>query len=607
MLKSHKKLTRREFLATAAIVGSSIALASCGATPTATPAPTATKAAAPAPTATKAAAAAPTATKAAAAAPTTAPAAAGDAKARVIRKLILVGQDQGSDAKEFEMGKFTADAVKQLGIDVELQAMPWEQLSDLVWYQRDKWDFTMWQMVGRAERSDPDELLYNLFHSSTVKDGYNFIGYIKPEYDKLAEAQRAETDPAKRVELVKQCQAMLNEDQPYVNYCHQMMDYVYNNTVWEPSTILDQAGIGAKNFWTFISAKPKGDQKDMVLVSGPVVTAINPLYISGGTDSWVTELIWDRLMRIGTDGLAKPWAAEKVQWADPKTVDITLRQGMKWHDGKPVTIDDVIFSFQAPMGDEAPMYKPFVSRIDSITKTGDNTCRFVLKTAYVPFETASLAKINLIPKHIWEPVLKDLSTKPENAEKYQEKVPIGSGPFKFVAWKQSEEVTLEANTEHFNAPKMRRWVLRFVANPEAVLGMMHSGELNFISFYAGDPALLLSEVQKDPKLSVVSTIELGSRFLAMNERRPPFDDVWFRKALSMCIDKQAIVQGIYKGRAVVSNSIISPSMKAWYNDKLPPIPVDVKAARQLLKDHGYDWDSSGKLMYPAGKTETLAK
>ena len=112
----------------------------------------------------------------------------------------------------------------------------------------------------------------------------------------------------------------------------------------------------------------------MVLVSGPNITAMNPLYISGATDSWITELIWDRLMRVGPDGLPKPWAAEKVTWVDPKTVDITLRQGMKWHDGKPVTIDDVIFSYQTPMGDKVPMYKPFVSRIDTVTKTGDNTC-----------------------------------------------------------------------------------------------------------------------------------------------------------------------------------------------------------------------------------------
>jgi peptide/nickel transport system substrate-binding protein len=152
---------------------------------------------------------------------------------------------------------------------------------------------------------------------------------------------------------------------------------------------------------------------------------------------------------------------------------------------------------------------------------------------------------------------------------------------------------------------MRRWVLRFISNSEAVLGMMHSGEVNFVSFYDGDPQLLLSEAQKDNKLGVISTVELGSRFLSMNERRPPFDDVYFRQAMAMTLDKDAMINGIWKGRAVKSNSIIAPSMKAWYNDKIKTWPFDVKAAKQLLKDHGYEWDAAGKLMYPAGKTEKL--
>ena len=240
-------------------------------------------------------------------------------------------------------------------------------------------------------------LVYNLFHSSTREKGYNFVGYYNPEYDKIVEAQRAELDKEKRRELIWKAQEIIANDQPYTFYVHELMDFVYNNEVWEPSSIIEEAGIGIKNFWTFVSATPKGEQKDMVLCSGPVIQAINPLYISGGTDSWVTELIWDRLMRVGPDGLPRPWAAEKVEWLDSTTVDVTIRQGMKWHDGQPVTIDDVIFSFEAPMGDEAPMYKPFVSVIDSIEATGPYTVRFKLKKPYVPFETSSLAKINLIP------------------------------------------------------------------------------------------------------------------------------------------------------------------------------------------------------------------
>ncbi len=573
-------------------------LAACAA-PTAAPAPA--QEAAPAEEAAPAQEATPTeaAAEPAAAAP------AADAGERRIRTLYLVTQDQGSDPKEYEIARFTAESLKALGLDVELNAMPWEQVSDLVWYQRDKWDFTVWQMVGRPERSDPDELVYNLYHSSTAETGYNFVGYLNPEYDKLVEAQRSEIDPAKRVELVKQAQQMLAMERPYDFYVHQYMDYVFNKEVWDPATIVEQAGIGAKNFWTMIGATPIGEQKDMVLVSGPIVTAINPLYISGGTDSWVYELVWDRLMRIGPDGLAQPWAAEKVEWVDGQTVDVTLRQGMKWHDGQPVTVDDVVFSFQAPMGEEAPMYKPFVSRIAGIEATDENTVRFTLSEPYVPFETASLAKINLIPKHIWEPVIKDLETKPENAEKFQEEVPIGSGPFKFVAWKSSEEIVLEANPEHFSPPKMNRWVLRFVANPEAVLGMMHSGELNFISFFGGDPELLAQEVANDPKLQMVSTIELGSRFLAYNLRRAPFDDVYLRQALALVIDKEELINGILKGRGVLSKSIISPSLAAWYDDTVEAWSPDIEKAKALLAEHGYEWDADGRLLYPAGKTETL--
>ncbi len=125
-------------------------------------------------------------------------------------------------------------------------------------------------------------------------------------------------------------------------------------------------------------------------------------------------------MRIGPDGLAEPWAAESVTWEDDTNVVVKLREGMLWHDGEPVTADDLIFSFQAPAGEEAPMYKPFVSRIANIEKVDDLTVRFTLTEPWVAFETASLAKLNLIPKHIWEPILAELADSPDNAESIEE-------------------------------------------------------------------------------------------------------------------------------------------------------------------------------------------
>src|SRR5260370_31349167 len=115
-----------------------------------------------------------------------------------------------------------------------------------------------------------------------------------------------------------------------------------------------------------------------------------------------------------------------------------------------------------------------------------------LKQPNTTFPPASLAKINLIPKHIWEPVLKDLAGKPETAEQLKEVSKIGSGPFKLVRWIPTEEILLERNGEHFAAPKIERWIMRIVPNAEATLGMLKRGELNFLGIFAADPEALVN-------------------------------------------------------------------------------------------------------------------
>ena len=520
-----------------------------------------------------------------------------------VRTLTLLTRPQATDPQEYQSVQLVAQEWRKLGVDVNVEAMPWEQLADLVWYSRNDWDMTAWQMVGRPERGDPDEIVFNLFHSSTAEKGYNFVGYDNPEYDALVEAQRSETDAAARQQLVFQAQALLDQDQPYAFLVYPKSTYAFRSDVWDANSIVEQNGIGIKNFWTFVGATPLGEQKDMILNSADVVQAINPLYISGAVDSWITELVWDRLMRVGTDGLAQPWAAESYEWLDETTIDVTLRNDMTWHDGQPVTVDDVIFSFQAPMGEEVPMYKPFVGNIENVEATGENTLRFTLKEPSAAFLVTTLAKVNLVPKHIWGGILDDLSTKDENAESYQEDMPIGSGPFKFVRWLPSEEVVLEANPDHWSAPKMSRWILRIVPNTEAALGMLRSGELNFLSNYAGDPTVL-EQTAADAPITVVSSTDIGFRFIGFNERRPPFDDPAFRRALSLSVNRTLIAQAAYKGFGVPANSPVSVALPYWNNPEVDNPETGLELAQQILKDAGYTVEN-GKLHYPEGIKETL--
>jgi peptide/nickel transport system substrate-binding protein len=518
----------------------------------------------------------------------------------------LLLQPQANEPESFESNQLAATQLKEIGLDIDVQVVPWEQMSDIVWFNRQTWDMTDWQMVGRPERLDPDEFVYNLFHSSTAEDGYNFVGYINPEYDKLAEAQRVEMDREKRKEILTQIQQIVAQDQPFIFYVYPHENYAYNKTIWDESTVTDSKGIGIKNYWTFVRITPLADQKDMILNTQSVVQAINPLYISGGTDSWITELVWDRLMRINAEGLPEPYAAETVEWVDDVTVNCTLRAGMTWHDGQPVTADDVIFSFQAPSGEMSPMYKPFVAPIASVTALADNQVQFKLTAPNAAFETSGLSKLNLIPKHIWEPIFADLEKQGVNAEQHQEETPIGSGPFKFVNWARSQEIVLEANPDHFEVPKMSRWILRDMPNVSAALGALQSGEINFLSDYTGDAELLKQTVDSSDNLAMVSTIVVGFRFLAPNERRPPLDDPALRRAMATAIAKNQIQQNIYKNFATIADSHVSKALDFWHADGLPDYAEsDIEGARAILEEAGYSWDDDGFLLYPEGQTETL--
>jgi peptide/nickel transport system substrate-binding protein len=523
-----------------------------------------------------------------------------------IRKLVIVSAAQASDPQEYQAAQLLAQSWRQLGLDIEVRGLPRPQLADLVWNTRDKWDMAMWRMIGRPERSDPDEFAFNLFNPATIATGYDFVAYDNPAFQKLAEAQRTESNPAKRQALLYSAQDIINQDQPYIFLVYPKNVLAYDKSVWKPVSIVEQSGIGIRCFWTFLRAEPAGAQRDMICNAAEALVALNPLYISGAIDSWVMEIIWDRLMRVGPDGLAIPWAAETVTQVDPTTIDIVLRPGQKWHDGKPLTVEDVVFSFQAPANtDKSPMYKPFVANIADVAATDDKTIRFKLKTPSAAFATSTLAKINLIPRHVWEPILADLATKPQNAETIQEDIPIGSGPFRVSRFKLQEEVVLEANPDHWEKPRMDRWILRVITNTGAALGMLPRGEINFLTDYRGDPKLLADLAKQNPNIDVVSTTDIGFRFLGPNQRRPPFNDPKFRHALSMATNRQMMAVAAWNGFATPANSFISPALKYWSKPGIDDTKLDLAGAKKALVDAGYRLVDN-KLHYPEGERETLS-
>ncbi len=526
---------------------------------------------------------------------------AGDA----IRPLTLIAESQAADPQQYQAAEIIADAWRQLGLTVNVRPLPGQEYGQIVWYERQRWDMTTWEMVGRPERSDPDELTYNLFVSANAANGYDFVDYNSPEYDRLAQAQRQELDQNKRRALIDQAQELINHDQPYGFEVHPKNIVAYNKTVWDPASMVSQAGIGIRSFWTWINIRPLGSQKDVVLNSVTPPTNLNPFNIPGAQGSWATELVWDRLMRVGPDGLPRPWAAEKVERPGPQTVNITLRKGMKWSDGQPVTIDDAAFSLTAPgISDKSPMYKPFVRNIASVDVTGPDTLTIKLKAPDAAFLVSSLSKLNLAPKHVWEPIFASLQGKPQTAESIQEEHPVSSGPFHIVRYNPNQEIDLEVNQDHWTHPHIQRWIMRIMPNIAASIGALKSGEINFLSDYTGDPELLTDLAKSSPDIVVSEALDLGFKFIAYNERRPPFNNLAFRQALSAVIDRKLLAEDAWGGAAQPANSWISPALAFWHDEGIAErVPGgNLAAAQKILKDAGFVL-VDGHLHYPAGVKE----
>jgi peptide/nickel transport system substrate-binding protein len=152
---------------------------------------------------------------------------------------------------------------------------------------------------------------------------------------------------------------------------------------------------------------------------------------------------------------------------------------------------------------------------------------------------------------------------------------------------------------------MRRWILRTVSNVEASLGGLRNGELNFLSDYLGDPAVLNRLSRENPRITVVASTDIGMQFIGYNERRPPFNDVNFRRALSMVVNRTMIRLVAYKGYGVPADSFVSKALEYWHAPNLPQYDYNIAAAKDQLKKAGYEWDSQGRLLYPANQSETL--
>jgi peptide/nickel transport system substrate-binding protein len=351
-------------------------------------------------------------------------------------------------------------------------------------------------------------------------------------------------------------------------------------------------GTGPWSFWTDWSATPTGSQRVFRQASPADFKTLNPIMAQLITDQWLMEHIYDSLMRIGADAKPQLWAATKYEWLDGTTIDVTVREGMTFHDGKPVTLEDIRFSFEYSR--KSGYLLSFLQNLESVEIMGDNKLRFKLKEPDAGFIFTVLCQVYILPQHIWGAI--------DNPATFANENPIGSGPFKFNYYRRDEELSLNAFKEHFAPPKNDGFLHVVYGNIEAIVGALERGEIDSTAAPVLD-TLQAERLAKLPDIKVVSPLTFGMYMLEYNTRIPPLNDVHFRRAISYAVPVPLMINRIWDGLAVPAGAMISPENKFWHNSNLPPWPYDMEKAKEELRQAGYEWDDQGRLYYPAPEND----
>lgn len=494
------------------------------------------------------------------------------------------------DPVRFEAAYMIADAWGELGLSVEVEALPFPDLVERVQNRQD-FDAAILGWSGRVDRLDPQFFLGLLDSHQAEIRGNNVTGYANADYDALFHAQSRAFDSAERLRLVHEMQAIAARDVP-------MAVLSYRDTVVPHSTssfgnLLAVPSDGLYSEWNMMQAHPLGERTRMRIGGHQHPDSFNPL---GSTTGWGwrwMRFYYDYLVRLAPGAEPRLWAAEKIDIVGDAVLEVTLREGMIFHDGMPVTAEDVAFSFNHLRDTGFSYFDAYLDALESVEAVDPLTVRFTLAYPSASFVTTALSQIAILPRHLWrdieDPSLLGHDTVPV----------IGSGPFRFTGHDPGWSMSLDRFDEHFAAGDIAVTGIDFLFyyDSTAVLSALLAEEID-ITAGPLDPALV-PIVEAAQGAGIMAAPDIGFNHLSYNTRRHAFADAGFRRALTHAIDRDRIVDVLLEGRAMTGHSLIAPVNSFWHNPAIEHLAFDMEAARDTLEQAGFGWDDDGRLLMPA--------
>ncbi len=324
------------------------------------------------------------------------------------------------------------------------------------------------------------------------------------------------------------------------------------------------------------SLKPVNGEVAVIRLEGGDWGYPNPYthYIRG-PGAYKMCLIFDSLLERSESGLI-PWLAESWEILDGgKRYRFILRKGVVWHDGTPLTADDVCFSLE--YASVHPMvWSSVFKTIESIRNVGNNTIDVTVRQIGAPM-LYNLGKTRIIPKHIWEKIKRPKSfTSPEAV--------IGTGPYRLIGYSKEHGTYRFEAFDRFWGPKPRVRCIEFIPVSESVLAF-ENGDINLLSEVPPD---LLSRYQNTMKYTVVKSPAFSGYRLIFNMKEIPLlRQIEIRRAIRYALDLDELVTKNARGAAIPGTPGILPPDHVMYRESPIQYRYDPAKAIALLEKHGY--------------------
>ena len=348
--------------------------------------------------------------------------------------------------------------------------------------------------------------------------------------------------------------------------------------------------------------------RDLVVALKTEPTSMDPQYHALTPNIQLSQTLFDPLVCADAQLDIKPCLAES--WtADGTTWTFKLRPNVKFADGSPFTADDVVFTYDraGKVPNSPSSYKIYLQQVTKVEALNPLTVRITTSQPY-PLVAINLANLPILSaKAAAGPAPEGKTTTELNAGAGL----VGTGPYRFVAWKRGTEIVFERNPNYWGkAPAWDRVVYRPISNPAARVAALLAGDVDLIE---DPPTDDLERLQKDSKLNVVTRPSNRVIYVALDQHgnetpgiqgtngKNPLLDKRVREALSLAIDRKALVDRIMGGVATPAAQLLPPPMLGTSKNLVNAPKVDVDKAKALLKAAGYPDGFSLVLGTPNGR------